>query len=150
MIDYKAYAEANGILYSPFTSHKITVKDIEAIAQAQNVSFQSGDVFIIRTGYTEELGVLPAEEQAKVLGGHHCVGVAGSEATAKWFWNKGFSAVAGDQIAFEVIPPPKDGVDEAGVASDEGKQYTSMISETEVNNGSSTSIFSIILRSPYW
>ncbi|KAL1880276.1 hypothetical protein Plec18167_003679 [Paecilomyces lecythidis] len=118
LIDYKAYADANGIDYSPFSSHKITISDLEAVAAAQNVSFQVGDVFIIRTGYTEALGALSPDEQANAMSSHRCVGIEGSEEVARWFWNKGFSAVAGDQVAFEVVPFPKDGIDEAGAACD--------------------------------
>ena len=37
------------------------------------------------------------------------VGVVGDTETAKWFWNKHFSAVAGDTIGFEQVPPIVDG-----------------------------------------
>ncbi|GAD93112.1 hypothetical protein MYCGRDRAFT_103601 [Paecilomyces variotii No. 5] len=108
LIDYKAYADANGINYSPFSNHKITISDIEAVAVAQNVSFQAGDVFIVHTRYTEALGCLSPNEQAKAMSSGCCVGIEGNEEAAKWFWNQGFSAVAGDQVAFEVFPFEKD------------------------------------------
>jgi hypothetical protein len=114
LLDYKAYAASKGIKYSPFEHHKITVKDMEAIAEAQGTTIKSGDILIVRSGFTEDLGGASAEEQEKMLGTHKSVGVEGSEEVAKWVWDKGFAAVAGDAIAFEVLPPAKDGVDGAG------------------------------------
>ncbi|KAF2101033.1 hypothetical protein NA57DRAFT_74626 [Rhizodiscina lignyota] len=105
LIDYKKWADDNGIKYSPFESKRITVKEIEQIAKAQGVEFKFGDIFIIRSGFTEALGAMDGGEQAKALGTHRTCGVEGTEDTAKWFWNNHFAAVAGDAIAFETIPP---------------------------------------------
>jgi len=107
LIDYKAYAGKRGLKYSPFDSQKITIDDIETIAKEQKVSFKQGDIIIIRSGFTEEMNGAPGEEQEKMLGTHRACGVEGTEESAKWFWNKHFSAVAGDTIGFEVIPPIK-------------------------------------------
>ena len=40
-----------------------------------------------------------------MLGTHKAVGVKGNRESARWFWNHHFAAVAGDAIAFEVLPP---------------------------------------------
>ena len=61
----------------------------------------------MRSGFTEDLGAGSAEEQEQMLGTHQCIGVEGSERVAKWVWNNHFASVAGDAIAFEVIPPKK-------------------------------------------
>lgn len=105
LIDHKRWAEDNGTKYSPFDSRRITVDEIEQIAKAQGVEFKFGDIIIIRSGFTEELSGMDGEEQGKALGTHKSAGVDGTVETAKWFWNKHFSAVAGDTIAFEAIPP---------------------------------------------
>ena len=104
-IDYKLYADENGIKFNPFDAHKITVDDIEKIAKKQGVEFKVGDVIIIRSGFTEALEGQTGEKQDEMLGTHRTCGVTGTPDTAKWFWNKHFSAVAGDMIAFEHIPP---------------------------------------------
>lgn len=109
LVDYKAYAQRHRIEYSPFESQAITVADIEAIAEEQNVSFRQGDVIIIRTGATEALGKATDEEQQQMLGTDRCVGVAQSPETVEWFWNKHFAAVAADNAGFEVLPPLVDG-----------------------------------------
>jgi len=105
LIDYKAYADKKNIKYSAFESHRITTEDIEAVAKEQGVSFRQGDVFIIRSGFTEALTGMSSKEQDKALGTHRTCGVQGNKATAKWFWDHHFAAVAGDAIAFEALPP---------------------------------------------
>lgn len=105
LIDYKAYADENGIKFELFNDSKITISDIETIAKKQGVEFKLGDVLIIRTGFTEALGAMSAEEQGKALGTHRTCGVEGTVDMAKWVWNQHFAAVAGDAIAFECIPP---------------------------------------------
>ncbi|KIW06942.1 uncharacterized protein PV09_02603 [Verruconis gallopava] len=104
LIDYKLWADQNGIDFSPFEDKRITIAEIEKVAKAQGTEFKQGDVFIIRTGFTEALDTLDAESQAKALSAHTAVGVEGSEDSARWFWNKHFAAVAGDAIAFETYP----------------------------------------------
>ncbi|KIW35180.1 uncharacterized protein PV07_01894 [Cladophialophora immunda] len=102
LIDFKRYAEANGIESDPFGAHEITVSRIEEIAAAQGVTLQPGDVFIIRTGYTEVLEVSTPEKQKELMARFTWAGVEQTIEAAKWFWNKGFAAVASDNIGFEV------------------------------------------------
>lgn len=121
-IDYKLWADKNGIQYSPFEAKRITIKEIETVAKEQGVEFKQGDVFIIRSGFTEALGQMNAKEQEEALGTHKTCGVEGTEDSAKWFWNNHFAAVAGDAIAFEAIPPIVGGGKE-GVVSELGKSF---------------------------
>jgi Putative cyclase len=123
LIDYKAYAEAKGIKYSCFDAHKITIADMEAVAKHQGTEFKFGDVLIVRSGFTEDLGGMNAQEQEQAMSTHKCVGVEGSEEVAKWVWNHHFASVAGDAIAFEVIPPTL-ASGEIGQISDLGKSNT--------------------------
>ena len=121
LIDYKAYAQAKGINYSPFELHTIRIKDLEAVAEHQGTTFKAGDILIVRSGFTEDLTGASAEEQGKMLMTGKAIGVEGSEDAAKWMWNHHFAGVAGDTIAFEVLPPAKDGVDGAGHVTQLGK-----------------------------
>jgi hypothetical protein len=105
LLDYKNYAKATGIEYSCFDAHAITVKDLEAVAKFQNTELRFGDVLIVRTGYTDEMGSMSAEEQEKAQSSQKCVGVAGNSETARWMWNHHFAAVACDTVGFEVMPP---------------------------------------------
>ncbi len=69
------------------------------------MTFKQGDIFIIRSGFTDALGSMNSQQQEEALGTHRTCGVEGTPEVAKWFWNHHFAAVAGDAIAFEAIPP---------------------------------------------
>ncbi|KAL2837373.1 hypothetical protein BJX68DRAFT_280214 [Aspergillus pseudodeflectus] len=105
LLDYRAYAQAKGITYSCFDAHAISVQDLEAVAEFQGTMFKHGDILIVRTGFTEDLADADPDEQQRLLGTNKAVGVAGNKATARWVWDHHFAAVAGDAIAFEVMPP---------------------------------------------
>jgi kynurenine formamidase len=113
LIDYKAWYERKAVAEGktgvdakcdPIGGHRITVADMKAIAKDQNVDFRQGDVLIVRTGLTEVFEKPTPEDFAKMQTLQFS-GVDGSIATAKWLWNQHFSAVAGDGIAFEALPP---------------------------------------------
>lgn len=109
LVDYAAYAEAHGIKYSPFDSHKITIEDLEAVAQWEGLEFNHGDILIVRSGFTRGLQeARTPEKQQELMSSHRTVGVEGSTRTARWVWDHHFAAVAGDAIAFEQIPPVKE------------------------------------------
>jgi hypothetical protein len=128
LIDFKAWYEQKAIaegksgadtVCHPFGGHRITVADIEAVAKHQNVEFRAGDVLIVRTGMTDVLGA-PTPEDFEMMQKFQLSGVEGSMAMAKWLWNQHFSAVAGDSIAFEALPPVKENGEPAEM-SDLGK-----------------------------
>lgn len=105
-LDYKAYAEDNGIEFHPFDGVRIKVEDLEACAKSQGVEFRPGDILIVRTGATEAIdGMQPYDlgKMAQAL----LSGVHGTEETARWLWNKRFAAVASDSTSFEAFPPLK-------------------------------------------
>ena len=87
-IDWKRYADEEGIKFDPFGSDTFKPEDIEKVAKKQGVEFKPGDVIIIRSGYTEGLTGISADKQAELLGSHRACGVTGDVDTAKWFWNK--------------------------------------------------------------
>lgn len=106
LIDYARWADANGIDYNPGTRHEITVADIEKVAQAQGVKFQTGDILIVRSGWMKWYLSLSVEERAKLAETwpHQGVGVAQGEDTLRFLWDNHFAAVAGDAMAFEAYP----------------------------------------------
>jgi hypothetical protein len=52
LLDYYSWAINHGKAYDPFTSHPITLQDLKAVAAAQHVKFEVGDILLIRSGYT--------------------------------------------------------------------------------------------------
>jgi kynurenine formamidase len=113
LIDYKAWYENKAAeegktgeeaTFQPFNGHRITIAELESIASYQNVTFQPGDVLLIRTGTTETLEHPTLADFVK-MSKMQLTGVEGTKDMAKWLWNKRFSAVAGDSWAFEALPP---------------------------------------------
>ncbi|EXL60845.1 hypothetical protein FOCG_00121 [Fusarium oxysporum f. sp. radicis-lycopersici 26381] len=106
LLDYRAYSQAMGVGFSCFDDKRITVEELEKTAKHQGTVLKHGDILIIRTGFTDDISSINTPEaQVEALATHRAVGVDGNEQTARWFWNKRFSAVASDAIAFEALPP---------------------------------------------
>lgn len=109
LLDWRRYAEKKGIDYSPFQQHAITLEELLEVAETQKVSFQAGDILIIRTGWTVEYDKL--SDEAKIALSTRQVraacGVEASKAAMKWHWDNRFAAVASDTVAYEVWPSPR-------------------------------------------
>lgn len=103
LIDYKAYADEKGTPFHPLESVRITAQDVEDCAAHFGVAFKPGDVLLVRTGATEVYENPTDEEVAKMQTGT-LAGLHGCEDTARWIWNKRFTAVASDAIALEALP----------------------------------------------
>jgi hypothetical protein len=108
LLDYRAYAEAKGIPFSPFQPMAIRVADLEAVAAFQGTELKVGDILLVRTGFTEDLEGKNAAEQVQTFGQGAMAGVHGHVDTARWMWNHHFAAVASDNMAFEQLPPLKE------------------------------------------
>ncbi|ORY03953.1 putative cyclase-domain-containing protein [Clohesyomyces aquaticus] len=106
LLDYCSWAERHGIEYNAMSRHCITVKDLEAVAKEQGVTFMPGDLLIVRSGWIKWYNEHGQEDRIKyITNGKEYVGVEGSEETVEWLWNHHFSAIAGDAIGFEAWPP---------------------------------------------
>ena len=117
LIDFKRFVdetrpELGG--FHPMDGHRITVAELEAVAEHQGVEFRPGDVLIVRTGYTEYLEDPKPELFAKMADKLQIAGVHGAVETVRWVWDHRFAAVAGDSPAFEAISA----VNEDGTPSD--------------------------------
>ena len=88
------------------TTHSIPLSDLLAVAAHQGTTFKTGDILFVRTGWTANWVTLSEDEKASLasLGGAPAIGVQSSEEVLQWLWETGFSAVAGDQPAFEAYP----------------------------------------------
>lgn len=109
LLDWRRYAVAKSIRYSPFERHAITLDELKEVANLQGVEFQPGDILIIRTGWTEEYHQLDAKTRAELPDREvrASCGVEASRAMLKWHWDNAFAAVASDTVAYEVWPSPR-------------------------------------------
>ena len=106
LLDYRRWAVAHGIDYSPGERHAIDPAALAAVAREQRVTFQAGDILLVRSGWIEwYLGLDAAGREAAAQLPHRgMTGVAQGDDTLRFLWDNHFAAVAGDAVAFEAFP----------------------------------------------
>jgi len=106
LLDYAAWAKSQGLSHALRSTTEITVRELDAIAASQNVTFQPGDILFIHSGFVKSLERLPEEEASAYAATNPppAIGVKSSEESLRWIWEKEFAAVAGDMPAFEALP----------------------------------------------
>ncbi|KAI8226327.1 hypothetical protein K4K55_008578 [Colletotrichum sp. SAR 10_96] len=105
LVDYHSWRLSQNISYDPFAHDSIPASELKACLEAQGTEVRFGDILIVRTGFmashasksASDLQVYRAAEPQTFSG------VGQSEEALRWIWEN-FSAVAGDQPAFECWP----------------------------------------------
>ncbi|GKZ35650.1 hypothetical protein AbraIFM66950_006350 [Aspergillus brasiliensis] len=107
LLDYRSWATKQGIHYDAFDTHRITLNELLRCAESQQVEFHSGDILLIRSGWTADYSKRSADEKRALAAraSRTFVGVENSIEMAEWHWKMGFAAVAGDTNAYEAWPP---------------------------------------------
>lgn len=84
---------------------------LEKVAHAQKVQLEPGDILMLRTGWLEwykSLDERGREALRDTLGvgeaPHACPGLAASQETAAWLWDRQIAAIAADNVAVEALP----------------------------------------------
>ncbi|KAF7298292.1 Serine/threonine protein kinase PRP4 [Mycena kentingensis (nom. inval.)] len=95
--------DGDGVLpYDPWTTHAITVAELEACAQAQQVEFRRGDFLILRVGFTRRYYAATQEERDGLRGKPETFpGIEQSEDMKRFLWNNHFAAIASDMPSME-------------------------------------------------
>jgi hypothetical protein len=97
-------------MYDPHTKHLITYSDVMACAKAQNLTFEIGDILLVRTGWVHRyLGLDAAGRQAladkKTLPEHTYAGLEQSDEILDFLHDNYFAAGVGDNPMLEAWPP---------------------------------------------
>ncbi len=92
--------------YDPWEDSRITVADITAIAQAENVEIRSGDVLLFRFGWHAKYASQDQAGRTEVAqrAPGRWAGLMPDEAMAEALWNWGVAAAVGDNPALECAP----------------------------------------------
>ena len=84
---------------------------LEKVAQEQKVQLEPGDILILRTGWLEWYKNLDERGREALRGSlgpgearHACPGLAASQETAAWLWDRQIAAIASDNVALEALP----------------------------------------------
>jgi len=108
LLDLVRYYTSNGsqLPYDPWTTHGITVNELEAVAKHQGVQFRTGDILLIRVGFIQKYYAVSQEERDALPGKPETfAGIEQSEDMKRFLWNNHFAAIASDQPAMERWPP---------------------------------------------
>jgi hypothetical protein len=106
LLDYARFAAQHGIAFAPGERCPITAEQLQAAAAWQGVSFQTGDILLLRTGWIawycslhEAQRVALAEPGALTVGG-----LEQSDDSLRFLWDNHFAAIACDSPPFEAFP----------------------------------------------
>ncbi|OAG44387.1 hypothetical protein AYO21_01383 [Fonsecaea monophora] len=119
LLDYYSWSQAQGKQYDLIgdtADHAIPVEELQACAAAQGVEIRQGDLLFVRSGFW--VGYNALSDAEKIAWSNQkspiWVGVETSAKMAKWLWDSGIVAGAGDAPGWERIPnynsPPEAGL----------------------------------------
>ncbi|KAK8025476.1 hypothetical protein PG990_003299 [Apiospora arundinis] len=91
-------------LPNPWSSYKITVKELEAALADQGTTLKQGDILLVRSGYVKRHNEASEEECKAGTQGATSIGVEPCEETVRWLYQHHPAAVGGDTIGFEALP----------------------------------------------
>lgn len=108
LLDVYSWAQKHSP-YDPFTNHPITAADLQACAESQGVTFETGDILLIRTGWLERYNSLTLHEKRDRstwdLTEHQYAGLEASEDMKDFLHDSYFAATAADNTSLEAWPP---------------------------------------------
>jgi len=106
LLDFARWAERQGIAFDPGRRSEITIEQLQAAAREQGVTFETGDLLLVRTGWIQ--WYLSLSQHERFLLAHQwpfeACGVRQGEETLRFLWDHHFAAVAADCPAFEAYP----------------------------------------------
>jgi kynurenine formamidase len=105
LLDVARALTADGRPLDPGTSTALTVEDLELAREAAGVEFRPGDVVLIRTGFVEWYRRQDEAARRAMARRLTAAGIEHTEAMARYVWDSGAAAWAGDAPALEVWPP---------------------------------------------
>jgi len=107
LVDFQRFAAAQGIAFNPGERYGITPEQLQAAADWQGLSFQTGDILILRTGWVGWYSGLNEEQRTQLAqpGALRIAGLEQGEDSLRFLWDNHFAAIACDSPPFEALPP---------------------------------------------
>lgn len=106
LLDYAAWADAQGLEPAIFESTSIPASTLQQVATHQGTTFRPGDILFVRSGYMRAYDRLTSGERQALADFKvpPAIGLESSEATLRWVWETGFVALVGDHPSVEAWP----------------------------------------------
>lgn len=106
LLDVARYYAA-GRAFDPESDHEIPAADLRETAQAQGTVLETGDILLIRTGWTGRLTAAGPARQADMMDvtQQRSPGLKPGTEMAGYLWDSHVAAVAADNAALEVMRP---------------------------------------------
>ncbi len=106
LIDFPRFAAAHGIAFTLGARYGISARQLQAAADWQGVSFQTGDILLQRTGWIEWYSSLNKEQRMQLAqpGTLQAGGLEQSEESLCFLWDHHFAAIVSDNPSFEAYP----------------------------------------------
>lgn len=104
LLDADRYFAARGRPLPARAGVPITVADLQGMLAAQQVTLESGDVLLLRTGFADAYLTAAPDQRPDWAAKLDCPGLHAGEEMAEFLWDSGVAAVAADNPAVEVIP----------------------------------------------
>ncbi|KAF8889810.1 putative cyclase-domain-containing protein [Infundibulicybe gibba] len=94
--------------YDPWSTHAITVAELEACAKKQGVTFRQGDILLLRVGFIQKYYESSQETRDALPNKPETfAGIEQSDDMKRFLWNNHFAAIASDQPSLERWPIPE-------------------------------------------
>ncbi|MCC9177864.1 cyclase family protein [Arthrobacter sp. zg-Y750] len=126
LLDVPRFFAKRSLSYDASSTIAIGADLLDEIAESQNVSWQGGDILLLRTAWAEDyLAKTPERRLSDPW--RQSPGLAQRESTLRWLWDHEIALVAADNLAVEADPvidsdfrtpgdsPPAIGVDHSGM-----------------------------------
>jgi hypothetical protein len=105
LLDYGRWAAGQGLHPAAGERTEVSAADLQLVAEAQGTRFETGDIFIVRYGWTAWYDGLDDEQRRAISkGAHTFIGIAQGVDTFRFLWDNHFAAVASDAPSFEAWP----------------------------------------------
>jgi len=106
LADVARYYDRVGKSINFTRAESIPLADVQAALEDEGVELQTGDILLIRIGWTKFYMSASAAIKEELAKETVVPGIEGSERTARWLWNNHLAAVASDSPALEALPKP--------------------------------------------
>ncbi len=110
LLDVARWAQGQGRPLDPFAGQPIEAETLLEVAVTQGVTFRSGDILCIRTGWVAGYRGLTVAERGSSDLSARFIGLRANDDMARFLWDSGSAAVTIDNPGFECVPArPEDG-----------------------------------------